>query len=92
MGGAANEVVANPYILFLDEPTSGLDSFTALSVVQTLDTLARYDYSIVSALCAVAFSFHCLSSLRLLYLCPSTCKGLTGCSGLHHPPASSHHL
>ncbi len=34
-------------MLFLDEPTSGLDAFTALSVVNTLDTLARNNYSVV---------------------------------------------
>eukprot|EP01012_Entosiphon_sulcatum_P063485 TRINITY_DN90_c0_g1_i1.p1 TRINITY_DN90_c0_g1~~TRINITY_DN90_c0_g1_i1.p1 ORF type:complete len:634 (-),score=168.02 TRINITY_DN90_c0_g1_i1:856-2757(-) len=37
----AMELLTNPKLLFLDEPTSGLDSVTALSLVQTLQRLAR---------------------------------------------------
>ncbi|KDQ08706.1 hypothetical protein BOTBODRAFT_37700 [Botryobasidium botryosum FD-172 SS1] len=37
----ACELVTSPSILFLDEPTSGLDSFNALSVVDSLVSLAR---------------------------------------------------
>ncbi|OSX57659.1 hypothetical protein POSPLADRAFT_1185639 [Postia placenta MAD-698-R-SB12] len=40
----ACELVTSPSILFLDEPTSGLDAFNALSVVESLVTLAR-DYN-----------------------------------------------
>ncbi|KAI0955797.1 hypothetical protein AcV7_006368 [Taiwanofungus camphoratus] len=40
----ACELVTSPSILFLDEPTSGLDAFNALSVIDSLVTLAR-DYS-----------------------------------------------
>lgn len=44
----AMEVVTSPSILFLDEPTSGLDSFNALSVVQSLVTLAKkYNRTII---------------------------------------------
>lgn len=39
--------MGNPSLLFLDEPTSGLDAFTALSIIETLDSLARNNYSIV---------------------------------------------
>lgn len=34
--------MGNPELLFLDEPTSGLDAFTALSIIETLDSLARF--------------------------------------------------
>eukprot|EP01012_Entosiphon_sulcatum_P063488 TRINITY_DN90_c0_g2_i1.p1 TRINITY_DN90_c0_g2~~TRINITY_DN90_c0_g2_i1.p1 ORF type:complete len:610 (-),score=93.72 TRINITY_DN90_c0_g2_i1:132-1961(-) len=37
----AMELLTNPKLLFLDEPTSGLDSVTALSLVLTLQSLAR---------------------------------------------------
>ncbi|PCH42135.1 hypothetical protein WOLCODRAFT_25157 [Wolfiporia cocos MD-104 SS10] len=37
----ACELVTSPSILFLDEPTSGLDAFNALSVIDSLVTLAR---------------------------------------------------
>ncbi|KAI0080990.1 hypothetical protein K474DRAFT_1614475 [Panus rudis PR-1116 ss-1] len=40
----ACELVTSPSILFLDEPTSGLDAFNALSVVESLVSLAR-DYN-----------------------------------------------
>ncbi|KAI0342609.1 hypothetical protein BDW22DRAFT_1357055 [Trametopsis cervina] len=40
----ACELVTSPSILFLDEPTSGLDAFNALSVVDSLVSLAR-DYN-----------------------------------------------
>jgi ABC-type multidrug transport system ATPase subunit len=44
----AMEVVTGPSILYLDEPTSGLDSYNALSVVQSLVTLAkRYNRTII---------------------------------------------
>ncbi|OBZ66190.1 putative ATP-dependent permease [Grifola frondosa] len=39
----ACELVTSPSILFLDEPTSGLDAFNALSVIDSLVSLAR-DY------------------------------------------------
>ncbi|KAH8092680.1 hypothetical protein BXZ70DRAFT_453314 [Cristinia sonorae] len=37
----ACELVTSPSILFLDEPTSGLDAYNALSVVESLISLAR---------------------------------------------------
>ncbi|KAI0367939.1 hypothetical protein BV20DRAFT_1023294 [Pilatotrama ljubarskyi] len=40
----ACELVTSPSILFLDEPTSGLDAYNALSVVDSLVSLAR-DYN-----------------------------------------------
>ncbi|KAL6298547.1 hypothetical protein BKA93DRAFT_810707 [Sparassis latifolia] len=40
----ACELVTSPSILFLDEPTSGLDAYNALSVIDSLVSLAR-DYN-----------------------------------------------
>ena len=37
----AMEIITNPAMLFLDEPTSGLDTFTAYTVVKTLQDLAH---------------------------------------------------
>ena len=42
--GIACELVTSPSILFLDEPTSGLDAYNALSVIDSLVSLAR-DYN-----------------------------------------------
>jgi len=41
------EIITNPSLLFLDEPTSGLDSFTALSLLQSLQDLAIDGHTIV---------------------------------------------
>lgn len=35
------EIITNPSMLFLDEPTSGLDTYTAFTVVKTLQKLAH---------------------------------------------------
>jgi ABC-type multidrug transport system ATPase subunit len=43
----ASEIITNPSILFADEPTSGLDSFMAMSVVDTMRTLAKKGKTIV---------------------------------------------
>lgn len=37
----AMEVITNPAMLFLDEPTSGLDTYTAYTVIKTLQNLAH---------------------------------------------------
>ena len=43
----ASEVLTNPSILFCDEPTSGLDSFMAMSVVESMRSLALKGKTIV---------------------------------------------
>merc|ERR1712142_468431 len=43
----ASEVLTNPSIFFCDEPTSGLDSYMAVSVVDTLRTLARQGRTVI---------------------------------------------
>ena len=35
------ELITDPNLIFLDEPTTGLDSFTATSVMETLNELAQ---------------------------------------------------
>lgn len=44
------QLLLDPSILFLDEPTSGLDSFTANNVVETLQSLARSNRTIVTTI------------------------------------------
>lgn len=41
------ELIASPKLLFLDEPISGLDSFSAFSLTQTLQRLARTGVPVV---------------------------------------------
>ena len=41
------QILTDPALLFCDEPTSGLDSYMALSVVQTLKTLASQGKTIL---------------------------------------------
>lgn len=43
----ASEVLTNPSILYCDEPTSGLDSFMAVSVVESMKSLAKQGKTIV---------------------------------------------
>lgn len=43
----ACQLVTNPSLLFLDEPTTGLDSFSALSVVSTLNGLAQQGRTVI---------------------------------------------
>lgn len=44
------EMVADPSILFLDEPTSGLDSFNAQNIMDSLNTLAQFNRTIVATI------------------------------------------
>ena len=43
----ASEVITNPSVLFCDEPTSGLDSFMAMSIVESMRTLANNGKTII---------------------------------------------
>ena len=46
----AVQLISNPHILFLDEPTSGLDSFQALSVMESMKTLAANGRLVISVI------------------------------------------
>ncbi len=41
------KIITNPSILFCDEPTSGLDSFMAMSIVESMKSLARTGKTII---------------------------------------------
>lgn len=41
------QLLNNPKVLFLDEPTSGLDSFTSLSILEILQSLAKEGKTII---------------------------------------------
>ncbi len=41
------ELITDPNLIFLDEPTTGLDSFTATSVMETLNELAKTGRTII---------------------------------------------
>lgn len=41
------ELITDPNLIFLDEPTTGLDSFTATSVMETLNELAKSGRTII---------------------------------------------
>ena len=43
----ALSLVGDPKVIFLDEPTTGLDSFTATSVMETLQELAKSGRTII---------------------------------------------
>eukprot|EP00002_Diphylleia_rotans_P022684 TRINITY_DN444_c0_g1_i6.p1 TRINITY_DN444_c0_g1~~TRINITY_DN444_c0_g1_i6.p1 ORF type:complete len:657 (-),score=128.48 TRINITY_DN444_c0_g1_i6:104-2074(-) len=44
------ELITEPSLLFLDEPTSGLDSYTSLSIVHLLKTLAKEGHTIIATI------------------------------------------
>jgi ABC-type multidrug transport system ATPase subunit len=44
------EMVVNPPMLFLDEPTTGLDTFTAFTVILSLQRLARMGRTVVATI------------------------------------------
>lgn len=46
----ANELITNPSLIMLDEPTSGLDSFTAESLLATLQGIARQGRTIITTI------------------------------------------
>lgn len=46
----ANELVANPSLIFLDEPTSGLDSSTSLGLIVSMKNLAKSGHTVVSTI------------------------------------------
>ena len=41
------ELITDPNLIFLDEPTTGLDSFTATSVMEALNELAKTGRTII---------------------------------------------
>jgi ABC-type multidrug transport system ATPase subunit len=41
------ELLTSPSVLFLDEPTSGLDSKTALSIMETINKLAKQNHTVI---------------------------------------------
>ena len=41
------KIITNPSILFCDEPTSGLDSFMAMSIVESMKSLAQNGKTII---------------------------------------------
>ncbi len=43
----ASEIITNPGLLFCDEPTSGLDSFMAMSIVDSMKSLAQSGKTII---------------------------------------------
>jgi len=46
----AMELVTDPPLLFLDEPTSGLDTFTASSLIHSLQQLARSGRTVIATI------------------------------------------
>lgn len=44
------ELITDPSLIFLDEPTTGLDSFTAASVMETLNDLAKSGRTIITTI------------------------------------------
>ena len=44
------ELITDPSLIFLDEPTTGLDSFTATSVMETLQDLANSGRTVVQTI------------------------------------------
>ncbi len=44
------QLISDPAILFLDEPTSGLDSFQALSVMDSMKSLAKNNRIVIAVI------------------------------------------
>ena len=44
------ELITDPSLIFLDEPTTGLDSFTATSVMETLNDLANSGRTVIQTI------------------------------------------
>ena len=51
----AAEILTDPMVLFCDEPTSGLDSFMAISVVDSMKSLASKGKTIICTIHQVSF-------------------------------------
>jgi ATP-binding cassette subfamily G (WHITE) protein 1 len=61
------ELIANPPMLFLDEPTSGLDTFTAYTVMKSLQKLARRGRTVIATIHQPSSEiFHLFDDLLLL--------------------------
>lgn len=63
----AVQILTDPKILFLDEPTSGLDAYTATSIIEVLEELAKEGRTIVLTIHQARFKlFERFSTILLL--------------------------
>ena len=79
------QLLSDPAILFLDEPTSGLDSFQALSVMESMKSLAANGRLVISVIHQPRSSIYDMFDKLLLLTEGKSVRYYAWCIHVHVP-------